>query len=54
MAETPWDDPELVEVLPKLNLYRREVSFLYAPELRSLRRLASFRDFVIERIRSSA
>ncbi len=49
-----WDDPELVEVLPKLNLYRREVSFLYAPELRSLRRLASFRDFVIERIRSSA
>ena len=46
-----WDNPELVQVLPKLNVYRRDLSFLYAPELRSLRRLSSFREFMIEKFR---
>ncbi len=43
-----WDHPELVQVLPGLNIYEREVSFLYAPESRALKRLEVFREFVAE------
>ena len=45
-----WDHPDLVQVLPGLGVYERELNFLYAPELRALQRLAVFRDFLVEKL----
>jgi len=45
-----WDHPDLVQILPGLGVYERELNFLYPPELRPLQRLAVFRDFLVEKL----